>query len=138
MSHPPDSEPRLAAEAQALLGQPFVWGHTDCTLVCLRLLDAMLSTAWAEDYAGLWSDEASARDWMVAHHTLGVGLAAAGAVEVPPAFVQPGDILTAEDWYAYACLGARCMTSTPERGVFVMSTAAVRAHHGDHLTGWRF
>ena len=137
MSRPPDSEPHLADEAQALLGQPFVWGQTDCTLVCLRLLDAMVFTTYSEEYAGLWTDEESARHWMTAHHTLAFGLAEVGAEEVPPAFVQPGDILIADDWYAYACLGARCMTSNPERGVFLMPTAAVLAHHGDTLTCWR-
>ena len=136
-SRPPDSEPRLAAEAQALIGQPFVWGRTDCALVCLRLLDAMLFSGYAEEYAGLWSDEGSARAWLLANHSFAGGLAEAGAESVAPAFAQPGDILTAENWYAYACLGARCITAAPERGVFVLPTAAVIAHHGDALSCWR-
>lgn len=137
MSRPPDSEIRLAAEAQALIGQPFLWGETDCTLVCLRLLDAMLGTDHAEKHRGLWSDTLSARRWIEKHYSFGLGLANQGARPVPPAFAQPGDMLTAEDWNAYCVLGAKVITSAPNVGVVLLPLEAVVRSHGDALRCWR-
>ncbi len=119
------SEVALVRFAQQMLGEPFVWGQTDCAMLALRCLEAAHGFATVEQYWGLWTDEASA----LAHFQRELPsevLAGIGLREVPAAQASTGDIILAPKApfpeCAHVCLGQFSLTASPVAGVHRVPT----------------
>lgn len=84
----------LAKTMCALVGEPFVWGRTDCGTLCRLAVDALYGPGTANVYLGsAWSSPRTARD---AEETLrgarGV-LDELGAVQVHRSYASCGDFV---------------------------------------------
>ena len=115
----------LIAFAEQVVGQPFVWGETDCGMLALRALDVILIQDVSGPYRGMWSDEATA----LAHFQTELPsevLARLGMQRMEPGLYAIGDILLApkDPWpeCAAVCLGGRCLMSHTEHGVAYVRT----------------
>lgn len=120
----------LLALVEAVLGQPFAYGQTDCPMVCFMAWDAMTGQDVASRYRGQWSDRMGALRYVRRHDTdLKRALDALGCETVAPGFQQVGDFVLTEDatgWIrGHVCLGERCLSATKERGVCLVETAAL-------------
>jgi len=123
-----DYEVRLMDLAAREVGKPFEWGKTNCAALAAAAVDAMFGTE-------LFTKSISARCTSAAR---GLALSrrretretllALGASLIDPAFRQVADIIVAFDdpWECcHIILGRTCLTSSPEKGVFIIPTALI-------------
>lgn len=121
---------KLAEWAQGRLGQPFVWGQTDCAILSLEAVDVLAGTTLADEHRGRYATERQALRYIRVHSFhLGRWLLAAGLAVIQPGFQQRGDILVADNVWAsgHVCLGRRALSSAVNGAVLLADSAAVVA-----------
>lgn len=129
-----DWSPRLASWAEKRFGAPFVWGQTDCAMVCLEAIDVMCGTQAAPQYRGRWHSAASARRFARRASDLPQILADVGLMTAahPP---RRGDLLTLPGggWQCgYVCFGDLLLSVRLDIGVALTRTAMAL-----HEPGWK-
>lgn len=132
-------EQKLIAWAGSMIGVPFAWGQTDCALLALTGIDAMLGTCHAERYRGAWESQEQA----LAHFTSEIPssvLEGLGAVERDPSLSSVGDVLTvpADVWpeQMSLILGSRVLCADISRGVCLKPLRLFARAPG--ARAWRF
>lgn len=118
-------EQNVIVWARGLLGQPFVWGKTDCAMLALQGLDRFTGGDYASRYAGLWGSKTEA----LRHYRVELPsevLQGFGAERVVPTFAVLGDVITvpAGEWpeQMHFVLGSIALCSDPSRGVHYLKT----------------
>lgn len=123
-----DYDVRLMRFASANVGQPFAWGRTNCGALAAGAIDAMFGS-------DLFTASISARCTSAAR---GLALSRSratrsvlfgfGAHVVDLNYAQVGDIVVAfeDPWEcSHVVLGKNCLSSSPEKGVFLIPTKLV-------------
>ena len=121
----------LIAWAEGAVGAPFVWGETDCAMLCFCAYDILTGAALAAQYEGMWSSEATAKRFILAHKLdLQGALERAGCRPVQRNFQQRGDLILVRGagWMSgHVCLGENSLSSRTESGVGWVRTAELLA-----------
>lgn len=112
----PDWEVRLARWATLRNGEPFVWGRTDCAMLCFEALEAITGADVCSRYLGQWHSRSSALRYQqrqgttVTRELLGLGCS-----EITPGYQQRGDFVIIERApfpHAHVCFGEKALSST--------------------------
>ena len=116
--------------AQSLIGRPFQYGQTDCTMICLEMYDIMYNGHEVEKYRGMWTD---LKTGLACRKNLGMDihswLLGLGAERIPVGFQRFGDfiiaITSAGMALGHVCLGQQSLSSQEEAGVGLCDTVAL-------------
>ena len=123
MMRPRNWDVALAQWARSVVGQPFVWGETDC----VWLVRAALRTIYGRDVLPAtpsWSTLRGAKR-AAAVTTIGAALEGVGAVVVPFVSAQAGDVLmlgreTSGFDGVGVVLDEQVLLANPDRGVYAV------------------
>lgn len=112
----PDWDTRLARWATLRNLEPFVWGQTDCAMLCLEAFDVMTGLALAEEHRGRYHSQSSALRYQRQHGIdVDVALYRAGCVQVVPGLQQRGDFVIVEREpfpHGHVSFGVKALSST--------------------------
>lgn len=132
-------ETALHEFAGSVVGTPFVLGETNCSILAARAVDAMYGTSFWSEFRDLAiTDETELEQ--SAERTTRAQFAAHGFAVVPKNFEQTGDILIG--WLdpferCAVCLGGgRCLTSSRERGVCIISVPLFTRAYNAEVFRW--
>jgi len=126
---------RLLAWAAQRLGEPFIWGESDCAMICLEGLDVLRGGSWivdrgsthnpqptthASQFRGRWASERAAARFQKKR-----GLDLKRYLESAGCFNWTGDALTGDFvlhpagpfWAGHVCFDHLVVSSRPDRGV---------------------
>lgn len=134
-----DWEVRLHAFAGSVVGEPFVLGKTNCSILAARAIDAMYGTDFGTEFADVAAtDEAELAE--ASKHRTKAEFEAHGFSKVRKNFEQPGDVMIGWEEPFERCAvylgGGRVLSCTRERGVCVFPLKVfVRAYKAE---AWRW
>lgn len=115
---------RLASWASALAGNAFIWGETDCAMLCFEAADVVSTgRSIASEYRGRWSSRRSALRFQAVHGDLEAALARGGVFRWNGSPL-PGDlVLHQHPTLPFVCghvvLGEAVLTSNETDGVYL-------------------
>ena len=134
-----DWETRLIDFAQSVLGEPFVLGKTNCSILCARAIDAMTgSNHWKTFAEVATTDKAELAE--ASKHRTKAEFEAAGFSKVRKNFEQPGDVLIG--WKepfertGVALGSGRVLTSSRQKGVVIVPLAVFRRAYNPEVFRW--
>lgn len=87
---------RLWATVDAAQQQPFAWSANDCTTFAAACVDAMTDSDWRGHLAEQYTDEASARAFILAEGGLEAGVTRRLGEPVAPLQARRGDVCLVE------------------------------------------
>lgn len=119
----------LVRWADSRRGRPYVWGHTDCGSLVRQAMAVVLGGEPFPDLP-VWEDADEAK---AALRTLGGfsrAMQAVGAHEVPPSFVQSGDLAVTPSEplhpaHLAVAVAGKALVTTAEHGVRVADLGAL-------------
>jgi len=121
---------RLTEWARQRQGKPFVWGQTDCAILCFEAADIVNGTRLADRHRDRYHSAKRAWRYMRRNDvSLSKELARAGLGQPGGNVLVPGDILIhpRPDHFegGYVVFGKLCLSSEPGLGVIAVNTGFV-------------
>lgn len=115
-------ETKLVKFANEKFGKPFIWGQTDCGILCCEALDLMYGLTEAPKHRDKFNSKMQAYKYQIrVKNILGI-LTELGAEEVDKRRSVIGDFILSvsrRGWVeSTVCLGKLCLTSNEEFGVY--------------------
>lgn len=123
-------EAELTCWATRTIGRPFVWGESDCAILCAEAFDVMTGQDHSRELRGAYFSRIGALRYQSRVRSLWSGLLGAGCKPLAsPFLIARGDFLLGWErgfCCGHVCLGEWSLTAGPEDGVCVCDTDELR------------